>query len=543
MNCAIYARYSTDLQNQASIEDQLRLCRERAAAEGWTILECYTDAAISGASLMRPGIQQLMQDAMAGRFQIILAEALDRLSRNLADIAGLYQRLTFAGVRIVTLSEGEISDLHIGLKGTMNSLQLKDLAEKVRRGLRGRVEAGKSGGGNSFGYDVVRRFNAAGEPIRGERLINQTEAGIVRRVFNEFARGDSPRTIAGRLNAEKIAGPSGRSWGASTIHGHRVRGTGILNNDLYIGRVAWNKLRYQKDPATGKRVSRLNPEKDWIVKERPELRIVPDDLWQAVKDRQGPFVPVRGGAVANQKRRPKTLFSRLLKCGVCGGGVSLIAPRQFGCQTARNKGPAVCSNGARMAVTDLEETILGALRNRLLADPDLCAEFAAEYARHMNQLRASQDAARAQQRAELSKVTRDLDRLVQALLDGVRGSQVKEKMAELEARKRKLEAELEQGAPAPVRLHPNMGERYRKQVTGLIEALNEPGSRTEAAELIRALVDRIVFSPEGGSPKRATLDLHGDLAAILGLVSETGGKPPVTTLVAGAGFEPAAFRL
>jgi site-specific DNA recombinase len=543
MNCAIYARYSTDLQNQASIEDQLRLCRERAAAEGWTILECYTDAAISGASLMRPGIQQLMQDAMAGRFQIILAEALDRLSRNLADIAGLYQRLTFAGVRIVTLSEGEISDLHIGLKGTMNSLQLKDLAEKVRRGLRGRVEAGKSGGGNSFGYDVVRRFNAGGEPIRGERVINPAEAGIVRRIFSEFAHGDSPRTIASRLNAEKIAGPSGRFWGASSIHGHRVRGTGILNNDLYIGRVVWNKLRYQKDPATGKRVSRLNPEKDWIVKGRPDLRIVPDDLWQEVKDRQGEFVPVRGGAIANQKRRPKTLFSRLLKCGVCGGGVSLIAPRQFGCQTARNKGPAVCTNGARMAVTDLEETILGALRDRLLADPGLCAEFAAEYARHMNQLRASQDAARAQQRSELAKVTRDLDRLVQALLDGVRGSQVKEKMAELEARKRKLEAELEQGAPAPVRLHPNMGERYRKQVTGLIEALNEPGRRAEAADLIRALVDRIVFSPEGGNPKRATLDLHGDLAGILALASETGGKPPVTTLVAGAGFEPAAFRL
>jgi site-specific DNA recombinase len=246
----------------------------------------------------------------------------------------------------------------------MNSLQLKDLAEKVRRGLRGRVEASKSGGGNSLGYDVVRRFSAAGEPIRGEHvIINRAEAGIVRRIFNEFARGDSPRTIASRLNADKIKGPSGRSWGASTIHGHRVRGTGILNNDLYIGRAVWNKLRYQKDPATGKRVSRLNPEKDCIVKARPELRIVPDDLWQEVKDRQGAFVPVRGGAMANGKRRPKTLFSRLLKCGMCGGGVSLIVPGQFGCQTPRNKGPAVCSNGARMAVSDLEETILGAARS------------------------------------------------------------------------------------------------------------------------------------------------------------------------------------
>ena len=66
----------------------------------------------------------------------------------------------------------------------------------------------------------------------------------------------------------------------------------------------------------------------------------------------------------------------------------------------------------------------------------------------------------------------------------------------------------------------------------MIEALNEPSRRTEAAELIRALVDRIVFSP--GNPKRAALDLHGDLAGILGLVLETGGKPPVTTMVAGA---------
>jgi site-specific DNA recombinase len=87
-----------------------------------------------------------------------------------------------------------------------------------------------------------------------------------------------------------------------------------------------------------------------------------------------------------------------------------------------------------------------------------------------------------------------------------------------------------------------MGQRYRQQVTGLIDALNEPDRRAEASELIRALVDRIVFSPEEGSPKRATLDLHGDLAGILALV-ETGGKPPVTRLVAGAGFEPAAFRL
>jgi site-specific DNA recombinase len=118
---AIYARYLSDQQRDASIEDQVRLCRERAKKEGWTVQDCYTDHALSGASLLRPGIQQLLQDAAAGKFKIILAEALDRLSRDQQDIAGIYKRMRFAGVSIVTLSEGEVGDLHIGFKGTIKT--------------------------------------------------------------------------------------------------------------------------------------------------------------------------------------------------------------------------------------------------------------------------------------------------------------------------------------------------------------------------------------------------------------------------------------
>ncbi|WP_322740120.1 recombinase family protein [Sphingomonas sp. S1-29] len=153
---------------------------------------------------LRPGIQQLIQDAQAGRFTIILAEALDRVSRDQADVATLYKRLQFAGVTLVTLAEGEISELHVGLKGTMNALFLKDLAKKTHRGMRGRVEKGKAGGGLCYGYDVVKRFDSDGEPIRGERSINLVQAEIIRRVFREFANGVSPQTIARRLNAEGI---------------------------------------------------------------------------------------------------------------------------------------------------------------------------------------------------------------------------------------------------------------------------------------------------------------------------------------------------
>src|SRR3546814_1779480 len=109
------------------------------------IADSYADAAISGSSMiLRPAVQKLLADAQAGKFDIVVAEALDRVSRDQADVATFYKHLQFARVPLVTLAEGEISELHVGLKGTMNALFLKDLAKKTHRGLRGRVEKGFS---------------------------------------------------------------------------------------------------------------------------------------------------------------------------------------------------------------------------------------------------------------------------------------------------------------------------------------------------------------------------------------------------------------
>ena len=144
MRAVIYARYSSDLQRDASIEDQVRLCRERIEKEGWRLVATYTDHAVSGATRLRPGYQKLLEDARAGDFDVVVAEALDRMSRDQEDVAALYRQLGFADVRLVTLTEGDISELHVGLKGTMNALFLKDLANKVRRGLRAKTPSGES---------------------------------------------------------------------------------------------------------------------------------------------------------------------------------------------------------------------------------------------------------------------------------------------------------------------------------------------------------------------------------------------------------------
>ena len=215
-----------------------------------------------------------------------MCESLDRLSRDQEDIANLYKRTQFANVKIITLTEGEISPLHIGLKGTMNAIYLKDLADKTKRGQQGNIRAGKFAGGIAYGYNTAKRFDAHGNPLRGYREINETEAQIIRRIFQEYGyQGKSPKRIAAKLNGDGIPSPSGKSWVHSTINGNRKRGIGILNNDLYRGILVWNRQHFIKDPFRRKRVSRCNPEHEWLTQAVPHLRIVSDELWQAAKTR------------------------------------------------------------------------------------------------------------------------------------------------------------------------------------------------------------------------------------------------------------------
>ncbi len=171
MKVAIYARYSSENQREASIEDQFRICREFARKQGWIIAGEYSDQAISGATLMRPGFQAMMAEALRGKVDVVLAEALDRFSRDQEDTAGLFKRLTFAGVGIVTLAEGDITFLNIGLKGTMNAMFLKELADKTRRGLRGRVELGKAGGGQARYATVQKKWSTAEPGKRFQQFV------------------------------------------------------------------------------------------------------------------------------------------------------------------------------------------------------------------------------------------------------------------------------------------------------------------------------------------------------------------------------------
>jgi DNA invertase Pin-like site-specific DNA recombinase len=398
MKVAIYARYSSDNQRDASIADQLRVCRAFAERQGWTIQQEYSDHAMSGATLLRSGFQALMRDALNRRFDVVLAESLDRFSRDQEDTAGLFKRLTFAGVDIVTLAEGDITHLHIGFKGTMNALFLKDLAEKTHRGLRGRIEDGKSAGGLCYGYRVVRTLSA-GTVTTGEREIEPAEATVVERIFGEFIAGVSPKQITENLNRAGIAGPFGGGWSPSTIYGNGKRGTGILNNELYIGRLVWSRLRYVKNPDTGKRVSRLNPASEWMRKEVPALRIVSDEMWSDAKQRQehGRHA-VRIAGNPGGARRPQELFN----------------------------------------------------------------EFCREFTREMNRLRMERRASLSSAKREVERISTRIKKLLNLMLDDeIAVDEGKAEIKALDARRKELQAQLESAdEPLPL-LHAEMAELYR----------------------------------------------------------------------------------
>jgi site-specific DNA recombinase len=203
---ALYARYSSELQRDRSIDDQFALSRGYAEREGIPIVAEFSDRARSGASFLdRDGLLDLMQAAKRREFNVLIVESLDRLSRDQEDLAGLYKRLKFFSVEIVTLNEGKVTEVHVGFRGLFGQLFITDLAQKVRRGHKGRVREGKIPGSIPYGYRKVPGRCAHPE-------IHPEHAEVVRRIFREYAAGITPRDIAAGLNRDGIPGPKGGLW-------------------------------------------------------------------------------------------------------------------------------------------------------------------------------------------------------------------------------------------------------------------------------------------------------------------------------------------
>lgn len=490
---AIYARYSSDLQNDRSIEDQIALCEAWARHNGYTVVSRFEDRAISGTKFRdRAGLMGLLTAARGRAFSVVVVEHGDRLSRHAGDIHHIREALNFADVRIMQVSGGELDALQASVSGLVSSLTLAQLAQKVRRGQAGNIDAGLRAGGKAYGYRPV-----PGQP--GKLDIVPEEAAIVRRIYTEFIAGSSPRQIAHNLNRDGIKPPQGTFWNASTLYGWGQRGNGILNNELYKGVLIWNRVRMVRDPESRRRVSRPNPPDEWKRQAVPELAIVAADEFAAVKNRR-PMVK------RQPQRKRKYLLSGLLKCPDCGGGMSVkdIRKGEVRVMCSVHKESRACSNARSYNLGRIERAVLAGLREHLL-QPVLIQEFVLAYNRERQRLDRDRQQSRSGNEQRLAVLSADIDRAVDMMIRGtVSAELMAPKIKALEAEKSRLACLL---AQAPViALHTGARDRYLAAIDAL------PGHTAEdtaLAEEIRGLVSRVtVFDGY-------RLEIAGDLSRLL----------------------------
>jgi site-specific DNA recombinase len=393
VRAAIYARYSSDRQSPCSITDQNRKCVQFAAAREWTVLDdcTFADAATSGTISDRAGLQKLL--AAAERkprpFDVILVDDTSRLSRKISDALQFSDRLKFAGVRLVFVSQGfdsdsEQSDILMAVHGITDSQYIKDLSKKTFRGLEGRVLQNLHHGGNVFGYrsapivDKTRRDQYGRPLITGARLqVDPEEAKIIRKLFRLYADGLSIKGVTKQLNREKVQSPRPRpgrehSWAPSSVKN-------ILENRRYVGVVTYGRTKKIRNPQTGKRIYRPRPESEWIKVASPEQRIVSDELFQRVQDRlrfvnetYGDRAGRRGGLLNSRVASSRYIFSGLLKCGTCGGSITITSgagtthrSASYGCPARDFRG--TCSNDRHIPSAVLETQLLAKLQHDVLS--------------------------------------------------------------------------------------------------------------------------------------------------------------------------------
>lgn len=512
MNVAIYARFSTENQDASSIEQQVYRCREFASRHGHEVVAVYADAAQSGRSLHREEMQKLLADASRKPrgFDAVLVDDLSRLSRDMVDtVTVVYRDLPLAGVKVLDRTTGMFSDAPgartmFGTLAMVNDAFLQAVRSQTHRGLAERARNGFWTGGRVYGYRTVREAAPLDpEHPRHIPVIDEVQAEIVRRIFREYIDGTGPAKIAAGLNKHAVPAPFDghptkkrtRGWAMTTIRA-------LLRNERYVGRWAWNRRQWLSISGSKYRRPSLRSDDELVVRDVPALAIVSRDVWDASVARRGQLKRAHRG------RQPTThLFSGLLQCGMCGGGMSVLSTRvkkgvryvAYGCNVSRTKGAAICRN--RVLVSELQ--LLAFVRDSLRDLPSrpefqegFIEAFQATVAAHT--AHQPKPALLEALEAQEQRVARLVDAIADAGGSPALGARLKDDEAKLEALKRQVSAAKKRTRPH-LRAQEVM-EAARAALLDAVELLGRERSTTRAA--LVAMLEPMKLTPrrEAGGP-------------------------------------------
>ena len=559
MRAILYARVTTAEQREASIEDQLRECEDLCKRERFTIVDRVSDHGLSGSTAARPAYQRVLRAIEHGDADVVVAHELTRLWRNEAERAEQMEVFEFRGRHVVTCdgidTRQEASELIASFKGWQAKDELKKIATRVHRSHKGNAIAGRSTGGRAYGYrseailDPVKR-DAYGRPeiVGATRVIEPEAAEIVRRIFTLYADGASPREIASRLNAEGIPSPGAAwrrvtrrkdaKWLASAIHGDSRIGSGILNNELYRGVVIWNRRQMKKRPRTSKRVPTMRPAEEHIVREDLALRIVSDELWQRVKDRQAKQAHELGTRVTGGLRKHKPgagrparyLLSGLLKCVECGAGFVLANATRYMCASHTNGGASACAVSLSVPRERAERIIRECVEVELL-DPNRLAE--------MEKTLLAHDPPPVDYSARLAELGGQERNLTTAIKGGGDIPTLLTALKDVQAERAKLQAA--GGTRQATKSRKASQEPVERRAKRMLEALAEGGPA--ARSVMQALFPRSIWLQRDATGRFLWACFADGVGAAL-FDQEVTEFPLVgNSMVAGVGFEPTTFGL
>ncbi len=534
LTAALYARYSTDIQKDLSIDRQFADLEKAAQRLGLKLdkRHYYFDRAQSGSSLFeRPGLtRELLGAAKKKQFDVVLVELTDRLSRRRADLFWLADELKFDEIRIYTPA-GEVSSLQLTFDGHSNEDFVAKLAYRVKSGHDVVARAGLIPGGAAYGYDC-----APHQP--GVKVINEGEAQIVRRIFSEYASGKSPRLIAADLMRDKVPSPTGSAfWNYQTIVGGAGKKRGLLNNMLYVGVYLKNRTYNVKNPSTGKTVTReANPD-DLIRAEVPHLRIVDQKLWDAAHKVRAERGNTMLGKVSQRAVVPRKqhLLAGLLRCAECNGRMVINFSDRHGkkgvcCSTAHNR--QSCDHRKTYNLDRITSLAVEKLCERL-SDPELLKERARARAAEFARLEKENSGARQAAQKQLDRINVQIAKLVR-LVDQDQSDDIpaelvtslKEKQIErrgLQERIRLLGAETNVTA-----LHPPAVKAFGRSIEKLREMIERNPDDAACRMALANVLDSIVVHPtEFGKPY--DVSLYARLSAVMGGVDLFSGEAKKTS--------------
>ncbi len=485
-----YARFSTDMQREESIDAQFRAIEDYCNRNDILLIQKYKDEGISGTSDDRPDFQEMIKASEDGLFDYVVVHKLDRFTRSKYDSAIYKRRLKENGVRVLSVLENlddspESLILESVLEG-MSEYYSKNLSREVKKGMSENAYKGKFNGGTPpLGFDV---------DDEGDYVINEWEARAVKIIFNMYANGHSYKDIIEVLNGDGYKTKKGRPFGRNSLYE-------ILRNEKYIGNYVYRKENYE---GFGKKRNTHSERdrKDMIILEGKIPAIISKNMWETVQMRREENKHV-GGAF---KAKRTYILSGILVCGSCDEKMSGCMRRSsngreyYYYRCASNTKTEYCTS---VNADKIESTVKERFDRAIFTDHNkkIVAEAIEQYSRIYRDSEANKD--KIDYNAELLDTTTQINRIVDAIANGASTPSMYEKLKDLENKKAAIISEIDK-----IIAYEKQDDALREQIESFLNSHSSINDFTPEKQktILSMFIESIVYRQDSLRIKMRMID-------------------------------------